>query len=189
MRPNLTEDMAISDFKNYYWLKNELQTFCRQHGLRISGSKVEISNRIELFLTTGQPIQSGTKRAPRPVDPAKNTLSLETVIAPNHRCSQEEREFFKTVINPTFHFSTFIQNFFKNNVGKTYQDVVNAWFEEEERKKDPAYQTSIALQFEYNQFVRDFYRDPQNKGKSLQEAVRAWKLIKSLPGSNKYVIK
>ena len=36
---------------------------------------------------------------------------------------------------PKFHFSTFIQNYFKNDVGKTYRDVVEAWYQEEEEKK------------------------------------------------------
>ena len=62
-------------------------------------------------------------------------LSLDTVITENHRCSQDVRVFFKTVI-PKFHFSTYIQNYFKNNVGKTHRDAINAWFEEEERKTE-----------------------------------------------------
>src|SRR5690625_3839943 len=112
-------------------------------------------------------------------------LSLDTIITENHRCSQEVRAFFKTVI-PTFHFSTYIQNYFKNNIGKTYRDVVDAWYEEEERKKDPSYNTKIAPQFEYNQFIRDFFADPKNKGVSREKAIEAWNKIKKLPGSNKY---
>lgn len=107
------------------------------------------------------------------------------VITENHRCSQNVRAFFKTVI-PKFHFSTYIQNYFKNNVGKTYHDAVGAWYEEEERKKDPSYKSKIAPQFEYNQFIRDFFADINNKGKSRKEAIKAWHEIKKLPGSNKY---
>lgn len=113
-------------------------------------------------------------------------LSLDTVIMENHRCSQHVRAFFKSVI-PNFHFSTYIQNYFKNNVGKTYRDVVDAWYEEEERKKDPSYKKNIAPQFEYNQFIRDFFADPKNKGKSRKEAIAAWNVIKQFPGSNKYM--
>lgn len=104
----------------------------------------------------------------------------------NHRCSQNVRAFFKTVI-PKFHFSTYIQNYFKNNVGKTYRDVVAAWYEEAERKKDPSYKKNIAPQFEYNQFIRDYFADPVNREKSRQEAIAAWHKIKKLPGSNKYL--
>jgi len=64
--------------------------------------------------------------------------------------------------------------------------VVDAWNNEEERKKDPSYKKNIAPQFEYNQFIRDFFSDPKNQGKSREEAIEAWNTIKKLPGNNKY---
>ena len=185
MRPNLTKDISIERFKDFYWLKEELQSFCRENAISASGSKIEISNRVETFLRTGEIIKhSKTSRLNKKMDPQVD-LTLDTIITENHRCSQNVRAFFKTVI-PKFHFSTNIQNYFKNNVGKTYRDVVDAWHEEEERKKDPSYKKNIAPQFEYNQFIRDFFDDPKNQGKSREEAIEAWNEIKKLPGSNKY---
>ncbi|PAV28231.1 cytoplasmic protein [Virgibacillus profundi] len=185
MRPNLTKNISIQSFNNFYWLKEELQSFCRENGISASGSKIEISDRIETFLLTGEikkPIRKSrrNRKAEHKVD-----LSLDTVITENHRCSQDVRAFFKTVI-PNFHFSTYIQNYFKNNIGKTYRDVLDAWYEEEERKKDPSYKKEIAPQFEYNQFIRDFFADPKNKGKRREAAIEDWNNIKKLPGSNKY---
>ncbi|WP_368659345.1 DUF6434 domain-containing protein [Metabacillus halosaccharovorans] len=186
MRPKLTKHTSIQSFKNYYWLKTELQTFCRENGISVTGSKPEIADRIEEFLKTGEiksPIRKpNVKRNIQLLE----ELSLDTVITENHRCSQSVRAFFKTVI-PKFHFSTYIQNYFKNNIGKTYRDVVDAWYEEEERKKAPTYTKKIAPQFEYNQFTRDFFADPKNRGKSRTDAIEAWKKIKKLPGGNKYV--
>lgn len=185
MRPNLTKGISVESFRDYYWLKEELQSFCRENGISASGSKIEISDRIETFLLTGEikkPIRKS--KANKKIKP-QTDLSLDTVITENHRCSQDVRAFFKTVI-PKFHFSTYIQNYFKNNVGQTYRDVINAWYEEEERKKDPSYKKKIAPQFEYNQFIRDFFADPKNQGKSREEAIEAWNEIKKLPGSNKY---
>lgn len=183
MRPNLTKQISVEKFREYYWLKEELQTFCRENDISASGSKIEISNRIETFLLTGE-IKVPIRKLKKKEEP-QVALSLETVITENHRCSQHVRAFFKTII-PKFHFSTYIQNFFKNNVGKTYQDAVTAWDEEETRKKDPSYKNNIAPQFEYNQFIRDFYADSNNQGKSCDEAIAAWKDIKKRPGSNKY---
>jgi len=184
MRPKLTKDISVDSFNDFYWLKEELQSFCRKNGISASGSKIEISNRIETFLKTGEiknPVRkSKAKKIEQQVD-----LSLDTVITENHRCSQNVRAFFKTVL-PKFHFSTYIQNYFKNNVGKTYRDVVDAWNKEEERKKAPSYKKNIAPQFEYNQFIRDFFSDPKNQGKSREEAIEAWNTIKKLPGNNKY---
>lgn len=185
LRPNLSKDISIESFKNFYWLKEELQAFCRQNGLSVSGSKIEIADRIETFLRTGE-IKKPTRQSKvnNKAEPQMD-LSLNIVITENHRCSQDVRAFFKTVI-PKFHFSTYIQNYFKNNVGKTYRDVVDAWYEEEERKKDPSYKKILAPQFEYNQFIRDFFSDPNNRGKSRDEAIELWNNIKKLPGSNKY---
>ena len=54
LRPNLTKDISGQSFKNFYWLKEELQAFCRENGISASGSKIEISDRIETFLQTGE---------------------------------------------------------------------------------------------------------------------------------------
>ncbi|WP_087975168.1 DUF6434 domain-containing protein [Oceanobacillus rekensis] len=185
MRPNLNQEINSKDFNDYYWLKEELQLFCRENGISASGSKVEISARIETFLRTGKIIEPSKKpKVKRKAEPQAK-LSLDTVITEDHRCSQEVRYFFNTMI-PNFHFSTYIQNYFKNNNGKTYREVVDAWYEEIERKKDPSYKKEISPQFEYNQFFRDFFADLNNKGKSRKEAIEAWNAIKKLPGSNKY---
>lgn len=176
--------MTVQSFKEFYWLKEELQRFSRKEGLSTSGSKIEISQRIETYLETGE-ILKPTRKTRGTKKESKKDLNLNTVITENHRCSQEVRAFFKTII-PNFHFSTYIQNFIKDNVGRTYSDVVKAWYEEEARTKDPTYKKEIGTQFEYNQFTRDFFSDPKNKGKSREDAIQAWKTIKSLPGSNKY---
>jgi hypothetical protein len=185
LRPNLTKEISVESFTNYYWLKEELQSFCRENGISASGSKIEIAKRIERFLRTGEIEKPVRKSKTSRKTEIQGRLSLDTFITTNHRCSQEVRAFFKTII-PNFHFSTFIQDFFKNNPDKTYHDVINAWSEEEKRKKDPKYQKKIAPQFEYNQFIRDFFADPKNKGKSREEAITAWNSIKKQPGSNKY---
>ena len=44
--------------------------------------------------------------------------------------------------------------------------------------------TVIGKQFVYNTYIRDFFAD--NKGASLEEAIKCWKYKKSLKGSNKY---
>ncbi|MEH7237747.1 DUF6434 domain-containing protein [Bacillus sp. JJ1562] len=185
MRPKLSKDISVDSFVDFYWLKEELQSFCKENGLSASGSKIEISNRIEVFLKTGEIKKPARKEKAIKKKEPQVDLGLETVITENHRCSQNIRTFFKTVI-PKFHFSTYIQNYFKNNVGKTYRDVIDAWYEEEERKKDPSYRKNISPQFEYNQFIRDFFNDPINQGKGREEAIKAWNEIKILPGSNKY---
>ena len=184
LRPELRKDLDVQDFLSYYWLKEELQVFCRENGMSAAGSKKEITDRIAAFLQTGE-INKPAKKKKSPSKDVLSELNLDTVITENHRCSQTVRAFFKSVI-PKFHFSTYIQNYFKENAGKTYRDVVHAWYEEEERKKNPSYKKQIGSQFEYNQFTRDYFADPKNKGSNREEAIKAWNVLKKLPGSNKY---
>lgn len=185
MRPELVKELNVNEFRDFYWLKEELQTFCKEHGMSASGSKIEIADRITIFLETGKIQKPIRKRSSSLLEIKLEELSLDTVIIENHRCSQVVRTFFKSVI-PKFHFSTYIQYYFKENVGKTYRDVVDAWYEEEERKKDPSYKRQIGSQFEYNQFTRDYFADPKNNDKNREDAIEAWNVIKALPGSNKY---
>ncbi|MBB4824664.1 hypothetical protein HNO89_001888 [Sporosarcina luteola] len=185
MRPNLNKNLSVQEFLDYYWLKAELQAFCRGNGLSAAGSKGEITDRIRVFLKTGEIVKPLRRSSVQTQQKPKGELNLDTVITADHRCSQDVRAFFKTMI-PTFHFSTFIQNYFKQNIGKTYRDAVAAWHCEEEQKKDPAYKKEIAPQFEYNRFIRDFFADPTNKDKSRAEAIAAWDRCKRLPGSRTY---
>ena len=185
MRPELEKELKVNEFRDFYWLKEELQTFCREHGMSASGSKIEITDRIAIFLETGKIQKPMRKRSSSSKEIKLEELSLDTVITENHRCSQVVRAFFTSVI-PKFHFSTYIQNYFKENVGGTYRNVVDAWYEEEERKRDPSYKRQIGSQFEYNQFTRDYFADPKNKNKNREDAIEAWNIIKALPGSNKY---
>ncbi|MGD6815691.1 DUF6434 domain-containing protein [Metabacillus sp. 113a] len=184
MRPDLTKNTRVQDLEDFYWLKAELQCFCRENGLSASGPKAELTERIKRFLVNGEIIKPA-KKARWSTNAKQQELSLETVILENHRCSQHVRAFFKTVI-PSFHFSTFIQSYFKENIGKTYRKAADAWLEEETRKKDPGYRKEIPPQFEYNQFTRNFFADPDNAGKSRSEAIEAWNSVKTQSGSNKY---
>ncbi|MES1049278.1 SAP domain-containing protein [Bacillus thuringiensis] len=187
MRPSLTKTISLTDFQNYYWLKAELQTFCREHGLPASGSKIEITERISHYLTTGKVLKNSSVQKVSKAPLSYKDLSLQTIITKNHRCSEDVRAFFKEKIGTNFRFTVALQKFFKENVGKTYEDAVAFWHEENERKKDPTYKTTIGAQFEYNRFTRDFFEDPNNKGKAKADAIAAWNEMKAKPGSNVYV--
>ncbi|EML9731675.1 TPA: SAP domain-containing protein [Bacillus cereus] len=187
MRPPLTKSISLEDFQNYYWLKAELQTFCREHGLPASGSKTEITERISHYLTTGKVLKNSSVQKVSKAPLSYKDLSLQTIITKNHRCSEDVRAFFKEKIGTNFRFTVALQKFFKENVGKTYEDAITFWYEENERKKDPTYKTTISAQFEYNRFTRDFFEDPNNKGKTKADAIAAWNEMKAKPGSNVYV--
>ncbi|MCU4929902.1 SAP domain-containing protein [Bacillus cereus] len=187
MRPPLTKSISIEDFQNYYWLKAELQTFCRENGLPANGSKIEITDCISHYLTTGKILKNSSVQKVSKASLSYKDLSLQTIITNNHRCSEDVRAFFKEKIGTNFSFTVALQKFFKENVGKTYEDAIAFWHEENERKKDPTYKTTIGAQFEYNRFTRDFFEDPNNKGKAKADAIAAWNEMKAKPDSNVYV--
>ncbi len=103
-RPELTKDLPIKDFTDFYWLKTELQQFCRENNMSPSGSKMELSKRIEVFLTTGNTQQSKSPSKRRSSSKTKALLTLDTVIGESHRCSQEVRVFLKKLFILRFIF-------------------------------------------------------------------------------------
>ena len=178
-RPELSLNISVDTFKNYYFLKEELVDFCRQNGLQTSGSKQELTERIACFLETGK----RTKTNPKP----KSTVNIgditeDTLIEPNIVCSEKHRAFFKEKIGKTFSFNVAFQKWLKSNAGKTYAEAITAYHIILEEKKKG--KTVIDKQFEYNTYIRDFFAD--NQGMSLDEAIICWKYKKSLEGHNRY---
>lgn len=162
---------------NYYFLKEELVAFCKKHSLPSVGSKAELTNRISLYLNTGR-VEVVTKSKKKAK--ALGVLTKETLIEENFVCTQSHRAFFEEEIGKSFKFNVAFQKWLKSNAGKTYNEAIQAYYQvinsEEER--------SIVPQFDYNTYIRDFFRD--NKGSSLKEAIACWNYKKTLPFSHKY---
>ena len=91
--------------------------------------------------------------------------SLDEVIAPNIVCSQDLRAFFQQYLGKGFHFKVEFQAWLRQNAGKTFRDAVEAYPELEHPRE-------IAPQFEYNQFIRDYFAT--HKGASIFDAIAAW---------------
>lgn len=178
-RPILDKELDSKTFRDFYYLKDELVDFCRKNSLPTSGGKLEITERIAHFLDTGKILS-----APKPKKKATVILNLceDTKIEPNFVCSEKHRAFFKEHIGNSFSFNVAFQKWLKGNAGKTYSDAISAYFQIIEEKKKG--ETVIDKQFEYNTYTRDFFAD--NKGKSLEEAIKCWKYKKQLPGHNRY---
>lgn len=49
-RPALDSTLSASKFTAWYWLKAELQTYCRAHGLPMGGSKADLAQRVGAHL-------------------------------------------------------------------------------------------------------------------------------------------
>ena len=177
-RPKLNKDLESKTFLNYYWLKEELAAFCRDNGLPASGSKQELTERIAVFLDSGEIVKSASVRKTS----IAGEITPDSIIEPDIICSEKHRAFFKEQIGKSFSFNVAFQKWLKANAGKTYKDAIDAYHEIIESKKKT--KTKIDSQFEYNTYIRDFFAD--NKGRTLEDAIKCWKYKKSRGGHNQY---
>ena len=178
-RPDLNKELDAKTFKSFYYLMEELVSFCRENKLPVSGGKIELTERIACYLDTGDIMKASSNR--------KKTINICTItektkIEPNIVCSEKHRAFFKEKIGKSFSFNVAFQKWLKSNTGKTYGDAIKAYYQILEEKKKV--KTKIDKQFEYNKYIRDFFED--NKGASLEEAIICWKYKKGLQGHNRY---
>ena len=174
MRPPLTRAISPKDFRDFYWLKKELLDFCKSCELSTSGSKNELSLRIFHFLKTGNGEDSLTRTITKKIDPPSNP-TLDTVIQEHLKCSESLRSFFVSIIGPQFTFTVSFQKFLRQNIGKTYKDAMDFWHQERNQKKNSASRSVIAPQFQYNQFIRDFFANQLNQSKNRKDAIEAWR--------------
>lgn len=180
-RPNLDTSLDSQTFKEYYYLKEELVDFCRKNNLQATGGKTELIERIAEFLETGKVIfttQNNTKTN------IPDVITLNTKIESNFVCSEKHRAFYQKQIGNSFSFNVLFQKWLKNNSGKTYQESIVAYYQILKDKKERKTATTIDKQFEYNTYIRDFFKD--NKNKSLEQAITCWKYKKSIKGHNRY---
>lgn len=177
-RPPLTTDLTCQEFKEYYFLKEELKDFCRANGLKVSGSKNDLEKRIAYFLDTGNLLNEPKPNQVKAENSAK--ISLNSKIGENFKCSEDKRQFFEKEIGKSFKFKVNFQRWLKSNPEKTYKDAIDAYLEIQNSKE----KTQIDKQFQYNQYIRDFFEN--NDDKTLEDAIKCWKYKKSLKGHNRY---
>ena len=198
-RPPLTKDMESKDFKEYYFLKEELKEFCRNEGLKLSGSKNQLEEKIIYYLDTGKSLDESKISENNNENNNENNdkltnfnsnkfnlnddeseIRLDSLLGENFKCSEDKREFFEREIGKGFKFKVKFQKWLKANPDKTYQDAINAYHELQNSNE----KTKIDKQFQYNQYIRDFFED--NDGKTLKDAIKCWNYKKSIKGHNKY---
>ena len=174
----LTRDLGPDEFGQYYFLKEELKDFCRSEGLKVSGSKQDLEDRIVHYLSTGEELtQTGIKQYS---GETTSEITLDSKLGENFKCSEDKRAFFESEIGPNFKFKVNFQKWLKSNPDKTYRDAIIAYDEIQNSTE----KTVIGKQFQYNQYIRDFFDN--NEGRPLDDAIKCWKYKKSLKGHNRY---
>lgn len=186
-RPKLDKNVSSRDFKDFYWLKKELVSFCKENNLKSSGGKIEIANRIIHFLETGKRTKNVKDKIDKPIsnfDWNCARLNLETKITDNYKNTENVRAFFTSEIGKHFKFNVLFMNWMKQNIGKTLHDAIIEWNRINLIKKDKNFKSEIGIQFEYNSYMRDFLKD--NPNMTANDARKYWKLKRETRGSKKY---
>lgn len=174
----LTRNLTPEEFKEYYFLKEELKDFCRVEGLKVSGSKQDLEKRIIHYLATGEELKEVNVKKIQ--NDSVSEIALDSKLGENFKCSEDKRAFFEREIGKGFKFKVKFQRWLKANPEKTYADAVEAYYE----IQNSGEKTKIDKQFQYNQYIRDFFED--NDDKSLDDAIKCWKYKKSIKGHNRY---
>jgi Domain of unknown function (DUF6434)/SAP domain-containing new25 len=188
-RPNIMKIKSPEEFTKWYWLKEELIAYCQKKGIKTTGGKFEIADRIVHFLDTGQIAKSTAKpnkKISSNFDWHKEPLGLETLITDSYKNTQNMRRFMLKHAGKKFRFSVALMEWMKSNVGKTLESAVAEYRRLESQKKDKSFKTEILPHNQYNRYLRDFFAD--NPDKSMADARRCWQLKRALPGHYKHKV-
>ncbi|MEO0830543.1 MAG: DUF6434 domain-containing protein, partial [Pseudomonadota bacterium] len=119
-RPDIAQCLDAASFRQWYYLKEELVSFARAKGLKTTGGKFEIADRIAYFLDHGTPpVEAKTrKKITSKFDWHSAPLTPDTVITDSYKNTQNMRRFMQRAI-PGFKFSIPFMDWMKANVGLT----------------------------------------------------------------------
>lgn len=182
-RPDIEDFQTGDAFSNWYWLKEELVVFCREHKIPYTGSKEAVTKRIAHWIDTGEfpaPVRRSAKLSS--FDWHKAELTLQTEITDSYKNTQNVRRFMKQHYGEGFAFNIVFMDWMKANIGKTLGDAIVARREITTRGKTE--QSEIPSSNQYNRYTRDFFAANPNLTQS--DARACWAYKRGREGHNCY---
>jgi len=178
-RPEIDLCPDSETFRRWYYLKAELVAYAREHGLKTSGGKFEIADRIAYYLDHGEPPEERKRiAAASKFDWHKAELTPETVITDSYKNGQNMRRFMQAHI-PGFKFSIPFMEWMKANVGLTLADALEAARQIEADKKAGVKQPDQPHN-QYNAYTRAYFAQvPEGTQKQVRQL---WALRRQQPG-------
>ncbi|MEM1412421.1 MAG: DUF6434 domain-containing protein [Pseudomonadota bacterium] len=174
-----------AEFERWYWPVEQLREFCVLLGVKKSGNKAELRERVALAFD-GKAASSRKARARGTGDWNPKSLTLETVIPEGVSFGPTFRGFFKQRIGRKFVCHSDFMDWVRSNTGATLGEAVKAWYRLEARKADPGFRRVIAAPNNYLQYLRDV-RDA-NPTLTLEDAKRCWDAKKIRPAKQGRVV-
>lgn len=180
-RPDIASIRSGSDLKQWYWRKDELVAHARTLGLKRTGAKFTILDRIAHYLDTGEQDVPNNPQ-PRPTsgfDWHNANLTPDTRLTDSYRNTQNVRRFFKTHLGEGFSFSIAFMEWLKLNTGKTLEEACTHWRILKDAERTPGHQTQIKAHNQFNQYTRDFLADNPDLG--MDDVRQAWAKVIARP--------
>ncbi len=176
-RPTISTIATGAELRRWYWLKTELAAEAKRVGVKCTGAKFTLLERLCHFLDTGEPKWPGDVRtkSTSTFDWHSSKLTNNTVITDSYKNTQNVRRFFKANLDPKFKFNIAFMEWIKANVGKTLGEAGAYW----QKQQGSAVQTKIKPHNQFNQYTRDFLDDNPTLG--MTEVRQIWALKKARP--------
>lgn len=178
-RPPIDQIGTGAELRRWYWRKDELVPRARALGLKTTGAKFDILDRIATFLDTGAaPVETRSKAASK-FDWHSADLTDDTPLTDSYRNTQNVRRYFKSRLGEGFKFNIAFMAWLKTNAGATLADACAEYRAMKVREADPDYQTEIKDHNQFNKYTRDFLKDNPDKG--MADVRHFWALKSALP--------
>jgi SAP domain-containing new25 len=171
-RPLLNQSLPAQEFLAWYWLKVELQAYCRRCGLPVSGDKGALMRRTHRHLQGRKalPATRGIKRQPPP-----RVLHLGLRIEPGWTLSRSLRAFFQRHRGAGFRFNQALRDLFREPRGRTLGEALELHAQTYRHPAGP----STACQF--NKHIREFtHAHPRS---TRCDALAAWREKRATRGA------
>lgn len=187
-RPEFESIKDYTEFCKYYWYRDELIKICKAHGLKATGSKIELNKVVEAYF-------SGEKILPEKKKPAKKKTAVVTeltlntgLIACGFTFGNRFREFFRQQTGEeNFKFNVDMVATTKavkesGDESFTLGDLLDIYY----GKKTYATYDKSALQ--WNKFVKDFCADEATGifNERLKAAAALWKIVRESDMKKEY---
>ncbi|MEM9579800.1 MAG: DUF6434 domain-containing protein [Pseudomonadota bacterium] len=183
-KPDIHSITSGGELRQWYWLKTDLAQRARSLGLKTSGGKFEILDRIAHYLDTAE------REPPQPAKPAARStfdwhaapLGDDTLITDSYKNTQNVRRYFTSRCGDSFRFNIAFMAWMKANAGKTLAEACGEYRAMRAREAAPGYQSEIKDHNQFNQYTRDFLAD--NPEMSMDDVRRIWALKTQLPSAS-----
>ena len=208
-KPEFSSTMSVTEFKSHYWYVIELREICRKLGLDCTGTKAELTLRVEHFLS-GDVDSFSSEEEEMKISMTDKTLwlvvshgadsytKLSTKVIGWFSFNVNWRAFCGMVlVEPNFKFTKEMAAAVReakkrHDNSLTVRDLLVIYRICKQRKAAgkslPSYMQPEDQTYQWNNFVRAFNADPRSMifSNKMKVASILWSKVRDNPGSKEY---